>query len=220
MQATTPQATLRLLIVDDHFMVRLGLQASLDGEPDLEVVATAGQASEALTLCEQLSGGSRSLPCDVAVLDVRLPGTGGIELAGELHRRYPSLRILMLSTHSGEDEVYRALQNGAHGYLLKSAERATLLLALRAVGRGERYIDPSVAGRLVARMNQPELTEREMDVLRRIVRGQSNKEIGNSLGITEGTVKLHVSHLLGKIGAEDRTQAVRMALLRGLVTLE
>ncbi len=194
-------------------MVRLGLTSSLGGEPDLEVVADAGNADDALSAYHQHRP-------DLVLMDVRLPGTSGIALTNELCQRYPDARVLMLSTHSSQEEVYRALQAGARGYVLKSALREELLNAIRQVCSGGRYIEPGVASRLAERLTHASLTSREMEVLRLIVQGRSNKEIAAELKIAEVTVKLHVSHLLEKLGVSDRTQATTAALQRGLIELE
>lgn len=200
----------RIVVVDDHFMVRIGLCASLNVEADLRVVAEAGTGEEALRAY-------RLHQPDLVLMDVRLPGMSGIETATAILGEFPGAHILMLSTHAGEEEIYRSLQAGAAGYILKSAVREQLLQAIRQVCRGERYIDPGVSSLLAARLSHRSLTSRELEVLQMIVKGLSNKEIGAALNIAEVTVKLHVSHLLEKLNVKDRTHAATEALKRGII---
>lgn len=201
---------IRILVVDDHFMVRMGLCASLNVEPDMRVVAEAANGEEALRAF-------REHQPELVLMDVRLPGTGGIETMVSILGEFPQSHILMLSTHAGEEEIYRSLQMGAAGYILKSAVREQLLQAIRQVCRGERYIDPSVASLLAARVSHRSLTSRELEVLRMVVKGLSNKEIAAALNIAEVTVKLHVSHVLEKLNVKDRTHAATEALKRGII---
>jgi len=201
---------IRILVVDDHFMVRIGLCASLNVEPDMKVIAEAGNGEDALHAYHQHRP-------ELVLMDVRLPGMSGIETAAAILREFPDARILMLSTHAGEEEIYRSLQAGSAGYILKSAVREQLLQAIRQVCRGERYIDPSVASLLAARVSHRSLTGRELEVLRMIVNGLSNKEIASALNIAEVTVKLHVSHVLEKLNVKDRTHAATEALKRGII---
>jgi DNA-binding NarL/FixJ family response regulator len=201
---------IRILVVDDHFMVRIGLCASLNVEPDMKVVAEAGNGEEALRAYHQ------HRPA-LVLMDVRLPGMSGIETAAAIRSDFPNAHILMLSTHAGEEEIYRSLQTGAAGYILKSAVREQLLQAIRQVCRGEKYIDPSVTSLLAARVTHRSLTSRELEVLRMVVKGLSNKEIAAALNIAEVTVKLHVSHVLEKLNVKDRTEAATEALKRGII---
>jgi len=199
--------------VDDHFMVRMGLSASLNVEPDMEVVAEAGNGEAALGAYRQ------HLP-SLVIMDVRLPGSSGAEATAAIAQEFPDARVLMLSTHSGEEEVFRSLQAGARGYILKSAIREELLRAIREVYGGRRYIDPAVAPLLAARMQHRSLTSRELEVLRMVAKGLGNKEIAASLNIAEVTVKLHVSHVLDKLSVKDRTEAATAALQRGIISLD
>lgn len=201
---------IRILVVDDHFMVRMGLCASLNVEPDMKVLAEASTGEEALRAYRQHEP-------TLVLMDVRLPSMSGIETASAILAEFPKARILMLSTHAGEEEIYRSLQAGASGYILKNAIREQLLQAIRQVHRGERYIDPSVTSILAARLAHRSLTTRELEVLRMIVKGLSNKEIASALNIAEVTVKLHVSHVLEKLDVKDRTHAATEALKRGIV---
>jgi DNA-binding NarL/FixJ family response regulator len=210
MQKSKP---IHILVVDDHFMVRMGLSASLNVEADMEVVAEAANSETALTAYR------RHRP-NLVLMDVRLPGTSGTETTAAIVQEFPEARILMLSTHSGEEEVFRSLQAGARGYILKSAIREDLLRAIREVCADRRYLDPAVAPLLAARMSHRSLTSRELEVLRMVAKGMGNKEIGASLNIAEVTVKLHVSHVLEKLNVKDRTEAATVALQRGIISLE
>jgi two-component system, NarL family, response regulator len=202
---------IRILVVDDHFVVRMGLCASLNVEPDMRVVAEAGNSDEALQMYRQHQP-------TLVLMDVRLPGVGGIETTAAILRDFPEARILMLSTHAGEEEIYRSLQTGAAGYILKSAMREQLLQAIRQVCKGEKYVDPSVTPLLAARVSHRSLTSRELEVLRMVAKGFSNKEIATALNLAEVTVKLHVSHVLEKLNVKDRTQAATEALRRGIIS--
>jgi DNA-binding NarL/FixJ family response regulator len=203
----------RILVVDDHFMVRMGLSASLNVEPDMQVVGEAGTGEAAIDEFRD------HLP-DLVLMDVRLPGMSGAETTAAILREFPNARILMLSTHSGEEEVYRALQAGARGYVLKNIVREELLCAIREVIEGHRYIDPAVASVLAARVGHRALSSRELEVLRMVAKGLGNKEIAAALDIAEVTVKLHVSHVLQKLNVRDRTEAATAALQRGIISLE
>ena len=203
----------RILVVDDHFMVRMGLSASLNVESDIEVVGEAGTGEAAIDEFRY------HLP-DLVLMDVRLPGMSGAETTAAILREFPNARILMLSTHSGEEEVYRALQAGARGYVLKNIVREELLCAIREVIEGHRYIDPAVASVLAARVGHRALSRRELEVLRMVAKGLGNKEIAAALDIAEVTVKLHVSHVLQKLNVRDRTEAATAALQRGIISLE
>lgn len=204
---------IRILVVDDHFMVRMGLSASLNVEADMEVVGEAANTDAALAAYRKHSP-------SLVIMDVRLPGSSGAEATAAIVQEFPDARVLMLSTHSGEEEVFRSLQAGARGYILKSAMREELLRAIREVFAGRRYLDPAVAPLLAARMSHRSLTTREVEVLRMVAKGLGNKEIANSLNIAEVTVKLHVSHVLEKLEVKDRTEAATVALQRGIISLE
>lgn len=191
-------------------MVRMGLCASLNVEPDMRVVAEAGSGEEAVRV-------HREHQPSLVLMDVRLPGMSGIDAAATILREFPTTHILMLSTHAGEEEIYRSFQAGAAGYILKSAVREQFLQAIRQVCRGERYVDPGVTSLLAARLSHRSLTGRELEVLRMVVDGLSNKEIAAALNIAEVTVKLHVSHVLDKLNVKDRTHAATEALKRGII---
>jgi DNA-binding NarL/FixJ family response regulator len=204
---------IRILVVDDHFMVRMGLSASLNVESDLEVVAEAGNGEAAIEAY-------RKHHPTLVLMDLRLPGMSGIDCTAAILREYPDARILMLSTHCNEEEVYRALQAGARGYIVKSILREELLRAVRAVHEGQQYVDPIVASQLAERRSHRSLSTREVEVLQMVARGLGNKEIASALSIAEVTVKLHVSHVLEKLSVKDRTQAATAALQRGIISLD
>jgi two-component system NarL family response regulator len=203
----------RILVVDDHHVVRSGLVASLGMEEDLAVVGEAESGAEALTLYEKCTP-------DVVLMDLRMRGGNGIETTASLRAKAPEARVLMYTTFDGEEDVYRAVQAGARGYLLKSAPREELLTALRTVAKGERYLPPELARRLAERVAGPDISERELEVLRLISAGKSNKEIGATLHIAEDTVKRHVSNILTKLGVSDRAQAATEAFRRGFLHLD
>jgi two-component system NarL family response regulator len=191
----------------------MGLCASLNVEPDMEVVAEVGSGESAVDAYREHS------PL-VVIMDVRLPGMSGIEATAAIVREFPEARILILSTHSGEEEIYRAMQAGARGYVLKSIVREELLRAIREVYEGRQYLDPAVVPLLAQRESHRSLTNRELEVLRLVAKGFGNKEVAASLNIAEVTVKLHVSHVFEKLNVKDRTEAATAALQRGIITLE
>jgi len=204
---------IRILVVDDHFMVRMGLCASLNVEPDMEVVAEVGSGQAALEAY-------RKHHPNLVIMDVRLPGMSGADATAAILREFPDARVLMLSTHSGEEEVYRSMQAGARGYVLKTVVREELLRAIRQVRDGHAYLDQAVAPLLAERVGHRSLTSREVEVLRMVAKGLGNKEIAAALNIAEVTVKLHVSHVLEKLNAKDRTEAATAALQRGIISFE
>ena len=209
----TENKTARIMVVDDHFMVRMGLSSSLNAEHDMEVIAEAANGEAAL---EQYRKHHPSL----VLMDVRLPGMSGPDAVGKIMEEFPEAKILMLSTHSGEEEIFRSLQAGARGYILKSVMREELLRAIRDVCDGKHYVDPAVASLLAERLAQRSLTGRELEVLKMVAKGMGNKEIAAKLNIAEVTVKLHVSHVLDKLNVRDRTEAATAALRRGIISLE
>lgn len=194
-------------------MVRMGLSSSLNVEADIEVVAEAGNGEAAIEAY-------RKHRPSLVMMDLRLPGMSGTECTAALTGEFPDARILVLSTHSGEEEIYRAMQAGARGYVVKSIVREELLRAVREVHYGGRYLDPIVAAHLAERKSHRPLSSREIDVLRLVAKGFGNREIANALNIAEVTVKLHVSHMLEKLGVNDRTQAATVALQRGIIFLD
>lgn len=204
--------SISILVVDDHFMVRMGLAASLNVEPDMQVVGEAGTGASAVDEY-------RRLQPRVVIMDLRLPDMSGADSTAAILLEFPQARILMLSTHSSEEEIYRALQAGARGYVLKNVLREELLRAIREVDAGRRYLESSVASVLADRVAHRPLTTRELEVLRMVAKGLGNKEIAATLNIAEVTVKLHVSHVLEKLNVKDRTEAATAALRRGVISL-
>lgn len=210
MQSDLP---IQILIVDDHLVVRTGLRSMIESEEDMVVLAEASNGTEALETY-------RKKPATVVLMDLRMPRMGGVEATAAIRELDPSARILILTTYDGDENIYRALQAGAQGYLLKDVPQDEFLLAVRKVAQGEYYLPHEVATRLARRVPTDKLSQREMDVLRLIVAGNSNKEIADQLRLTESTVKNHVNSLLAKLHVHDRTQAVTTALKRGIVTLD
>src|SRR5262249_45096316 len=204
---------IKVLVVDDHFVVRMGVTTLINTQSDMAVVAEGASGQQALELF-------RAHQPDVTLMDLRMPGMGGVEAISAIRAEYPEARIIVLTTYDGDEDIYRAFQAGARAYLLKDMHHDEMLGAIRAVHQGQRFIPPAIANRLSDRMARSELTSREMEVLRLIVKGMSNKEIAQALSIAEGTVKIHVNNVLGKLGVNDRTKAATTALQRGIVHLE
>ena len=204
---------IRIMIVEDHSIVRQGLVALLRTVPDFVIVAEAGDGRKAIELY-------RKHQPDVTLMDLRLPQMNGVEAIGRIRIDYPNARIIVLTTFDGDEDIYRALQAGARGYLLKGMTSDELVEAIRSVYAGKSRIPALVAERLAERMGAPVLTARETEVLHLIVGGNSNKEIAAALYISEATVKTHINSLLSKLGVTDRTQAATTALQRGIVHLD
>ena len=208
----TDTSTIRILVVDDHVVVRQGLVALLKITPGMTVVAEAANGKQALQLFLEHRP-------DVTLMDLRLPELDGVGAIIEIRKAAPQARIIVLTTFDGDENIYRALQAGAKGYLLKDMSGDELMEAIRRVHAGKTTIPPVIAERLAERMSGPGLTNRELDVLKLIVKGRSNKEIGNELSISEATVKTHINSILSKMAVSDRTQAATSALQRGIVSL-
>jgi DNA-binding NarL/FixJ family response regulator len=202
-----------ILIVDDHMVVRMGLRSMINTQKDMSVVAEAANGREAIELY-------RARRPDIVLMDLRMPVLGGVEATIAIREEFPSARIIVLTTYDADENIFRAFQAGAKAYLLKDIPRDEFLDNIRAVHQGRHCIPPAVAARLAQRMPYPELSSREMEVLKRIVEGMSNKEIAAALEITESTIKNHVNSILSKLNVRDRTQAATTALRRGLVTLD
>jgi DNA-binding NarL/FixJ family response regulator len=203
---------LRIMLVDDHYLVRMGLTSVINLEPDMTICAEAATGEQAVAMY----GAKRP---DVTLMDLRLPGMNGADTIQAIRRDVPDARFVMLSTYVCDEEIYGALQAGAMAYLVKSVQRDELTTAIRKAAAGQRHIPAEVAARLADRIAGAQLSARELEVLRLLVSGRRNREVANALDITEGTVKLHVSSILAKLGAEDRTEAVTIALQRGIVQL-
>ena len=203
---------LKIMLVDDHYLVRMGLASVIALEPDMTICAEASTGEQAVAQF-------RTHRPDVTLMDQRLPGMTGSQTTQAIRGEFPTARILVLSTYVCDEEIYDALQFGAMGYLSKSVQREELTQAIRKAASGRRHITPEVAALLADGMSRSHLSTRELDVLRLLVGGKRNREIASSLDITEGTVKLHVSSILGKLAVADRTEAVTVALQRGIVQL-
>lgn len=208
----TAHPPIRILLADDHSVVRMGLEALISTEPGLAVVGHAVDGNDAVLQY-------RKLRPDVVLMDLLMPRMTGTQALAMIRTEFPGARILILSTSDGDDDVYRALQAGAAGYILKSSPGEQLLPAIHAVMRGERWIPPEVASRLADRSLREELSMREVQVLQELASGGSNKEIAAALNITEHTVKAHIKNILAKLPARDRTEAVTVALQRGIIHL-
>lgn len=210
--STPGSSVIRVLISDDHPFMREGLAAVIDYKPDMTVVGQACNGREAVELFRQHQP-------DVTLMDLRMPELSGVEAIAIICAEFADARIVVLTTYDGDEDIYRGLRSGAKGYVLKDAEPDELLTAIRAVHNGQKYIPPAVGAKLAERINNPELSERELEVLRLMARGKSNLEISTALSIAEGTVKFHVKNILGKLAVGDRTQAMIVALKRGIITL-
>lgn len=207
--------TIRVVVVDDHPVVRDGLVGMLSGQPDITVVAQAADGRDALLQVQ------RHDP-DVVLMDLRMPDMDGVEAIGELQRRGHRARVLVLTTYDRDDDIVPAIEAGATGYLLKDTPRDDLFRAVRATSRGESTLTPSVASRLMGRMREsPQtLSAREVEVLKLVARGRTNRQIGRAIHVSEATVKTHLLRAYDKLGVSDRTAAVVTALERGLLELD
>lgn len=204
------KSSIRILIADDHYVVRMGLTALVETEPDLQVVGEAADGTQVVELYKKLEP-------DLVLMDLRMPQTDGVTATRKIREQFPNARILMLTTYDGDDDIHKALSAGAGGYLLKNSTRDSLIPAIRAVAAGQRWIPQEVASRLAARKMFEELTPRELEVLHQLAKGLANKEIADVLKISEHTVKDHLKSILGKLHVADRTEAVTAALQRGII---
>jgi two-component system, NarL family, response regulator len=205
--------TIRILLADDHPVVRAGLRALISRRPGMSVIAEASSGAEALNLFR------RHRP-DVALIDLRMPQMDGVEAISAIREQFPAARIIVLTTFDGDEDIYRALRAGAKAYLLKDVPREELLDCIRRVHEGKTYLPSGVANKLAQRVAAPQLTTRELEVLQLMAAGKSNKEIGTVLLVTEGTVKAHVNSILQKLGVSGRTEAATSAVKRGIVQLD
>jgi DNA-binding NarL/FixJ family response regulator len=208
-------ASIRLLIADDHPVVRDGLRAMLATQPDMELVGEAATGTEAVAH-------ALALRPDVVLMDLQLPDLDGPAAIAALREQAPEVRVLVLTTYGTDADITRAVDAGATGYLLKDAPREQLFAAIRAAAKGESVLSPSVATRVLGRMRAPAeeaLSPRELEILQAVARGLSNKEIGRRLYVSEATVKTHLLRIFGKLGVDDRTAAVTVALERGIIRL-
>jgi DNA-binding NarL/FixJ family response regulator len=205
-------AKTRVMIADDHPVVVLGLAAIINAQPDMTVVGEAANGRQALELFE------KQLP-DVTLIDLRMPELGGVEAIKQIRAKHPNAIFIVLTTYQGDEDIHKALKAGAQGYLLKGMAHDDLLDAIRRVRAGVQYLPASVKETLANRTPGSDLSPRELQILELIVKGLSNKQIADKLGITEGTVKWHVNAILGRLNVSDRTQAAVAALNRGIVQL-
>ncbi|MGB3701607.1 MAG: response regulator transcription factor [Anaerolineales bacterium] len=207
---------IRLVIVDDHPVVRDGLRGMLESQPDFEIVGEASDGSAAVRLAE-------SLKPDIVLMDLRMPVMDGVTALREIKTHNPQVQVLVLTTYDSDADILPAIEAGASGYLLKDSSRGELFAGIRAAARGETVLAPAVAARLVGRMRAPgeeQLSSREVEVLQLVAEGESNSEIASHLHISQATVKSHLVHIFGKLGVSDRTAAVTAALRRGILRLD
>jgi two-component system NarL family response regulator len=204
---------IRIMIVEDHFVVREGLKAIINSQKDMVAVAEAGNGRQAVEAFEQHQP-------DVTLMDLRIPGLNGIDAISGIVAKYPRARIIVLSTYGGDENIFRAFQAGARAYFLKDIKGQDLVDAIRAVQAGQRVIPPEIASQLADRAPLTALSPREMEILTLVAKGKSNKEIGVALAISEGTVRVHTSNLLSKLRCSGRAQAVSEAIRRGIIEVE
>ena len=204
--------TIRILIADDHYVVRMGLASLVHTEADMEVVAEAADGEQAIELY------ARFRP-DLALMDTRMPVKDGIRATLEIRKQFPDARILMLTAFDGDVDIRRALEAGVQGYVLKSSTGDKLIPAIRAVAAGQRWVPKEIAARLDSRKSFEQITHREVEVLNELAKGLANKQIAEVLNITEYTVKDHLKNILAKLRVADRTEAVTVALQRGIIHL-
>lgn len=207
---------IRLVIVDDHPVVRDGLRGMLESQPDFEVVGEASDGEAAVQM-------ANSLNPEIVLMDLRMPEMDGVTALRQIKASNPQVQVLVLTTYDSDADILPAIEAGASGYLLKDSSREELYAAIRATARGETVLAPSVAARLVGRMRAPaeeQLSTRELEVLQLVAEGDSNSEIASRLHISQATVKSHLIHIFGKLGVSDRTAAVTVALKRGILSLD
>ncbi len=204
--------TIRILVAEDHLVARVGVVTIVNMQPDMTVVAEAANGNQAVEMF-------RVYRPDVALLDMRMPGMGGVEAATTIRAEFPGARMIALTTYGGDEDIRRALAAGVHAYLTKDVLHDELLKAIRAVHAGQTYLPAAVAASLAAQLPRPDLSAREVQVLGLIVRGLANKQIAFTLTIAEHTVKNHVKNILSKLGVQDRTQAATAAIQRGIIHL-
>jgi len=205
-------SSIRVLCVDDHPLMRDGIGAILNSEPDMQLVAEAASGGQALQQFQQHRP-------DVTLMDLRLPDMSGTDAMIAIRAAFPGARIIILTTFEGDVEIQRALQTGAMGYLLKSTRPKDVVDVIRHVHSGKKRVPPEVAARLAEHFTDDSLTQREVDVLRHVAGGNRNRDIAERLFISEETIKVHIKHIMGKLGASDRTQALAIAVRRGIIQL-
>ncbi len=205
--------SIRILIVDDHPVVRAGLASMLGTQAELELVGSAPSGEEALRMLEERHP-------EVILLDLRMPGMSGVEMLQALKAANRQVRVIILTNYETDEDIYRAVQAGAQGYLLKDTSLREMVEAIRAVHAGKRYIPRHIASRLAERMVRTNLTSRELEILKMLSKGPTNKQIGHALGISDNTVRNHVLKIIEKLEVSDRTEAATTAIQRGLITVD
>ncbi len=210
MNEPEPRSKIRVMIVDDHQVLRVGLRAIIDAEPDMEVVAEAGNGPQAIETF-------LSHRPDIMLLDLRMPGMTGTQVIVEVRKQIPDARIIVVTSYDADEDVFRAVQAGARGYILKDTFTEGMLEGIRNVHAGRRLIDPQLAVRFMERLHEPSLTARELAVLEHVARGMTNREVGVALKMREETVKAHLKHVFAKLEVSDRTEAALTAVQRGLI---
>lgn len=208
-----PRPSIRILIVDDHPVVRAGLGSMLGTQPSLEIAGSASNGEEALAIVARES-------VDVVLLDLRMPGMSGLDTLTALKKKPQSPPVIILTSYELDEDVYRAIQVGAQGYLLKDTSQREIVTAIETVHAGKRYLPPHIAARLADRISRSNLTAREVEILGVLARGLTNKEIGHVFSISENTVRNHVNSIIEKLEVTDRTEAATTALLRGIIHID
>jgi two-component system, NarL family, response regulator len=209
----TNPTPIRVLVADDHLILRFGLATMINRQDDMQIVAEAANGQQVVELFAQHRP-------DVTLMDLRMPGLNGVEAITAIRKSSPEARIIVLTIHKGDEAVYQAIRAGARGYLLKDVPFPELLAAIRTVHEGQQCIPPEIAAKMAERIRYDDLTSREIGILKLIATGLSNKLIADRLDVTESTIKHHVAAMLTKLGAEDRTHAVTLALERNIIDLD
>ena len=207
------RGNIRIMIVEDHFVVRAGLTSIINSQPDMSIVAEAGNGQEAVELFDQHEP-------DVTLMDLRIPLLSGTEAIAAIIKKFPRAKIIVLSTYGGDEEIFKALQAGARAYFLKNVKGQDLIGAIRAVLAGQCPLPPEIASRLAERIPRTELSPRELEILTLIAKGRSNRDVATALAISEGTVRVHASNIFAKLGCSDRAQAVSEAFQRGIIRFD
>jgi DNA-binding NarL/FixJ family response regulator len=211
--ANPPNSRIKVLIVDDHPVVRAGLTSMLGTQPNLEVIGSSSSGEEAVEM-------ARLRDPDVLLLDLRMPGMNGVDTLHALLRAGSSARVIILTSFETDEDIYRAFQAGTQGYLLKDTSLREMVEAITTVYAGKRYVPSHIASRLAERMMRTNLTVRELEILKMLAKGPTNKEIAQALGISDNTVRNHVNSIIEKLEVSDRTEAATMAIHRGLITVD
>lgn len=203
--------TIRIMVADDHPIVRSGLVLMIDYTPNMETVAEANNGVEAVALFRQYRP-------DVTLMDLRMPEMSGADAIAAIHQEFSEAKIIVLTTYDGDEDIYKGLKAGAKGYIFKNAPVDEIIRAIKTVNDGKKYIPPEVGEKLSERLNRPQLSNRELDVLKLVAQGKTNQQIATELYISESTVKYHINSVLSKLGVSDRTQATLIAIKRGIVS--